>query len=84
MPSTYERQLKEELWGCFKYIGIPWETLYTMPIQDRRFYIQKHNAEQEAERDGGKRDNGSYHYNGDLNAFAKTEQSNAKVRGGQY
>ena len=38
--------LKEELWGCFKYIGIPFETLEKMPIRDRKYYILRHNSEQ--------------------------------------
>ena len=48
LPSDYERILKDEIWGMFKHIGIPIETVMSMPIQDRRYYIQKHNYEQEA------------------------------------
>lgn len=40
-----ERYLKEELWGCFKYIGIPLNILYKMPTRDRKFYIDRHNNE---------------------------------------
>lgn len=43
LPSEYERAFKEELWGCFKYIGIPLETLMDMPVADRKFYITMHN-----------------------------------------
>jgi hypothetical protein len=43
LPSEYERAFKEELWGCFKYIGIPFETLMNMPVADRKFYIMMHN-----------------------------------------
>ena len=43
LPDEYERSFKEELWGCFKYIGIPMETLMNMPISDRKFYIMLHN-----------------------------------------
>jgi hypothetical protein len=49
LPSEYERQLKEEIWGCFKYIGLPMETIMSMPIQDRKFYIIKHNEAMEME-----------------------------------
>ena len=42
-PSEYERSFKEELWGCFKYIGIPFETLMNMPVADRKYYIMMHN-----------------------------------------
>ena len=43
LPSEYERAFKEELWGCFKYIGIPFETLMNMPVADRKYYIMMHN-----------------------------------------
>jgi hypothetical protein len=43
LPNQYERIFKEELWGCFKYIGIPMDTLMNMPIADRKFYIMLHN-----------------------------------------
>jgi hypothetical protein len=48
-PIDYERQLKEEIWGCFKYIGLPMETIMALPIQDRKFYIVKHNEAMQAE-----------------------------------
>ena len=43
LPNEYERIFKEEIWGCFKYIGIPMDTLMNMPIADRKFYIMLHN-----------------------------------------
>lgn len=43
LPDEYEKNFKEEIWGCFKYIGIPMETLMNMPISDRKFYIMMHN-----------------------------------------
>lgn len=84
LPSDYERTLKDEIYGCFKHIGIPIETVYNMPVQDRRYYILKHNEEQErtkSERE--KNGKGGMTNNGDLNAFAKNEQSNAKTLRGQ-
>lgn len=80
MPEDYEKRLKDEIYGCFKYIGIPIETVYNMPIQDRKYFILKHNAEQEEsaseqqrlEKGGGMRNNG------DLNSYARLEQSNRK------
>jgi hypothetical protein len=43
LPSEYEKSFKEELWGCFKYMGIPMDTLMNMPVSDRKFYIMMHN-----------------------------------------
>jgi len=55
-----ERELKEELFGCFKYIKIPLDELMRMPTRDRRFYILRHNQaiedenrEYEAAKNGG-------------------------------
>lgn len=38
-----EQYLKDELWGCFKYIKIPLDVLYKMPTRDRKYFIQRHN-----------------------------------------
>jgi len=45
-----ERLLKEELFGCFKHIKIPFDELLKMPTRDRKFYILKHNEATDAER----------------------------------
>ena len=44
ISPDYEINLKDELFGCFKYIGIPFDILDRMPIRDRKFYIAKHNG----------------------------------------
>jgi len=85
LPNDYERKLKDEIYGCFKHIGIPIETIYNMPIQDRRYFIMKHNAEQEQlnkEAEAARTaSTGGYRNNGNLNSFAKLEQMNNR-RGG--
>jgi hypothetical protein len=43
ISPDYERILKEELFGCFKHIKIPFEELLKMPIRDRKYYIHKYN-----------------------------------------
>ena len=50
ISPDYERLLKEELFGCFKHIKIPFEELLRMPTRDRKFYILKHNEAADAER----------------------------------
>lgn len=50
--------MKEELFGCFKYIGIPFDILDKMPTRDRKFYIAKHNGvvdEQNKKKEGEKK-----------------------------
>jgi hypothetical protein len=77
LPNDYERTLKDEIYGCFKHIGIPIETVFNMPIQDRRYYILKHNEEQERrKKEIDERDGKTVTENGDLNAYARNEQSN--------
>jgi hypothetical protein len=44
----YEQNLKDELFACFKYIGIPFDMLDKMPIRDRKYYIHKYNDYMEA------------------------------------
>ena len=83
LPSEYERQLKEEIWGCFKYIGLPMETIMSMPIQDRKFYIIKHNEAMQMEEKRMKdAERGSSHdstISGEaLNAYAYKEIQNNK------
>ena len=74
----------DEEWGCFKHVGMSWEMIMRLPIQDRRALIQKHNREQEMIND---ETNGEYNasnrkYEGEaLNTYARLEQSNQK-RGG--
>lgn len=83
LPNEYERHLKEEIWGCFKYIGLPMETIMSMPIQDRKFYIIKHNEAMEMEEKRLKAaERGSSHdstISGEaLNAYAHREIQNNK------
>jgi hypothetical protein len=47
LPSEYEKSFKDEIWGCFKYVGIPMDVLMNMPIADRRYYIMMHNRQTE-------------------------------------
>lgn len=84
LPDDYEFKLKEEIYGCFKHIGIPIETIYHMPVQDRRFFIMKHNAEQEhlarEQEMMTKKSGNQTTTNTNLNAYAKMEQSNNNTR----
>lgn len=82
LSSDYEKRLKDEIYGCFKYIGIPIETVYNMPIQDRKYFIQKHNSEQEeastTQAEMLKKNSGTISSNADLNSYARLQQSNDK------
>jgi hypothetical protein len=85
LPDDYEKKLKDEIYGCFKYIGIPIETVYHMPVQDRRYFIMRHNAEQEhliheQEEMMNKPGQNQTRNNGNLNAYAKLEQQNNNRR----
>lgn len=73
ISPNYERNLKEELYGCFKYIGIPFDILDKMPTRDRKFYIAKHNGivEEENAREKGNSINGEA-----LDAYTDLAQSN--------
>lgn len=77
----------DELWGCFKHVGMSWDMVMKLPIQDRRTLIHKHNMEQEEinrEYDAitGEGGSNSRYYEGEtINTFAQMEQNNMR-RGG--
>jgi hypothetical protein len=74
----------DELWGCFKHVGMSWDMIMELPIQDRRTLIQKHNREQEAinnEIEGNNTPNNRTYEGEMINTFAKMEQSNMRKGG---
>lgn len=71
----------DEIWGCFKYVGMPYDMIMKLPIQDRREFIHKHNLEQERIDKEYASDTGENvrTYEGEsINQFARMEQSNQK------
>ena len=78
ISPNFERNLKDELYGCFKYIGIPFDVLDRMPVRDRKFYIAKHNGITEEENSKNRNENT---INGELiNTYANIHQLNEKNR----
>ena len=80
-PTDYERNLTEEKWGCFKHIGMDYNMFMSMPIQERRAFIHKHNQEQEMLERRYEKSNGSdtRTYEGEsINTFARMEQTNGR------
>lgn len=74
----------DEIWGCFKHVGMSWDMIMKLPIQDRRALIQKHNREQEAinnEIEGNNSPNNRTYEGEMINTFAKMEQSNMRKGG---
>ena len=67
-----EENLKEELFACFKYVGIPLDVLDKMPVRDRKYYIHKYNEYME-ERNKAIEGSSSVSNVGDLSSF--TDQS---------
>lgn len=84
-PTEYAKNLADEIWGCFKHVGMSYDMIMRLPIQDRRMFIHKHNMEQDAinrEIEGNKGDGTTRTYEGEaINTFARMEQSN-KQKGG--
>ena len=78
ISPNFERNLKDELYGCFKYIGIPFDVLDRMPVRDRKFYTAKHNGITEEENSKNRNENT---INGELiNTYANLHQLNEKNR----
>ena len=84
-PTEYAKNLNDEIYGCFKHVGMPWDMIMRLPIQERREIIRKHNIDQEAinrEINGEKGSANERHYEGEqLNDFAKLEQMRLKNGG---
>ena len=79
ISPEYERILKEELFGCFKHIKIPFDELLKMPVRDRKFYILKHNQDAEEERkEYEERQKGGSTKTEAIDAFTDIDQSNLK------
>ena len=79
ISPEYERALKEELFGCFKHIKIPFDELLRMPVRDRKFYILKHNEDIENERrEYEERQKGGSTKTEAIDAFTDIDQQNLK------
>lgn len=62
-------------------MNIPVETVMKLPIQDRRYFIQRHNEEQQGIRAERERTSGNRVVDGEaINEYAKLEQENIKNR----
>ena len=76
--SDSEKKLWDELWGCVNYLKIPFDTVMTMPVYIRKFWIIKHNEVN---------NQNNIHGNGKtnsidgavINVYAQTEQGNKNV-----
>ena len=77
ISPDYELNLKDELYSCNQYIGIPFDILDKMPVRDRKYYIMRHNLRMQEEQE---RYEHLQHKNSSLvegeaiNTFAKLEQ----------
>jgi hypothetical protein len=73
--SDAEKKLWDELWGCVNYLKIPFDTIMTMPVYIRKFWILKHNEATSQENSQSK--GGSSVVDGQsINAYAQIEQGN--------
>ena len=84
LPSEYEEQLNEEIWGCFRQIGIPYDTLMNMSIRKRKDLIFRHNREYEEmqSKQGGSK---TTTISGEMiNQFAMMEMNNKMNRRGGF
>ena len=73
-----EKRLWDELWGCVKYLEIPYETVRDMPVYIRKFWILKHNEANSERNNASATDKASTIDGIALNAYAQLEQSNQK------
>ena len=82
-PEEYYQPWQDEIWGCVNYIkGMTYETVMSMAVYKRKYWILKHNMEQQQQQEeyenmknGGKTASvgGSA-----INSYAALEQGNGK------
>ena len=65
---------------------LPMETVMKLPVQDRRYFIQKHNEEQQGLRKAYEKKTGTATISDGeaINEYAKLEQANIKNRKGGF
>ncbi len=63
----------EEIWGCVKYIKLPYDTVMSMPVRSRKIWIRRHNMEDEMTRRRSE-SNGKTITGEALNSYAGLEQ----------
>ena len=80
VSPDYEKNLKEELFGCFKYVGIPFDVLDRMPTRDRKFYILRHNKAVEEE--NARMHHETTNTTSDIEPYTKQSMENIKNTGG--
>lgn len=51
LTSSFEKNLKNELWLCHKHMNLSMEELYNMSVSDRKSYIIIHNKQVENEKE---------------------------------
>ena len=80
LPSEYEETLNQEIWGCFKQIGIPYDTVMHMPMRTRKDLIRRHNKDyEEATKSRGEK---TSTVTGEMiNQFAMMDINNKALRG---
>ena len=75
--ETAEKRLWDELWGCINYLKMPYDTVLSMPVYIRKFWILKHNEVNNPD----KQENGKSKESIDglaLNSYAQMEQNQLK------
>ena len=80
ISPDYEKNLKDELFGCFKHIGISFEVLNKMPVRDRKYYILKHNEEVKRQNEELKHNKSGTKSSYDINQYAEMSQQAAKYQ----
>lgn len=75
-----DKRLWDEIFGCVNYLKIPFDTIMSMPVFVRKYWIMRHNEKQEEIKKSNENPNGkSGSIEGNaLNAYAEMEQSNNK------
>lgn len=73
LPDNYELSFWEEIWGCVKVIGIPFDTVWSMPVQHRKILIQRYNYDGELREKAANEAKGGHIGGESINTYAEIE-----------
>lgn len=75
---NFEANLLRELFNCHKYLKIPLDSLWDMPVRQRRAMIKMHNGDVQIEQENNKGSKST-----DVNRFTDIDQANLINRYGR-
>lgn len=72
--DKYEMDFWDEIWGCVKYIELPYDVVWNMPVYIRKLWIAKHNRENSPNNNNQNNEGLDVVNSATINSYAALEQ----------